>query len=300
MTCPQSWNGEKARRYVEAEFCHVDAKVHRAYVDRHRRPAGEAAVADVFLDFEMGRPQLARAMAAMLSAPPRTLEAAGRDVAVCFGLTSEAALAAAGRAASGTRDAGPGGPPGSARQLLRGDASGPLRTSAGSGAGPDAPDPRAVPRPAVLMSTGAQARAAAEQKASVSSLPPTGSGGRPARAPANEAKSAPAHRGAHGGPAAAAAPRELRQPWAAAVQPPPCAAAAAARHPGGDRESRPGLAPSSSPPSPPPSQLLPAHPAVPAPADAGSGAGAGGASLALPGREAEEAAILRLLYGTDL
>ena len=73
MTCPAGWRGAAVRRYVEAEFGSVGARVFRAYV--HPPPPGAvrgaAAVADVHLDYAMGRPKLGNAVSAMLGAPPR-------------------------------------------------------------------------------------------------------------------------------------------------------------------------------------------------------------------------------------
>jgi hypothetical protein len=75
------------RRYVEAEFSGFGARLFRAYV--HPPPPGAApgtaAVADVYLDYVMGRPKLGDAMRAMLGAPPRAVEdGAGRSVSIRF------------------------------------------------------------------------------------------------------------------------------------------------------------------------------------------------------------------------
>ena len=88
MTCPAGWREAAVRRYVEAEFSGVGARVFRAYV--HPPPLGAApgtaAVADVHLDYAMGRPKLEEAVRAMLGAPPRVVEdGAGGSATVRFG-----------------------------------------------------------------------------------------------------------------------------------------------------------------------------------------------------------------------
>ena len=87
MTCPAGWREAAVRRYVEAEFSGVGARVFRAYV--HPPPPGAApctpAVADVYLNFSMGRPRLGEAVRAMLAAPPRAVEdGAGGSVLIRF------------------------------------------------------------------------------------------------------------------------------------------------------------------------------------------------------------------------
>ena len=76
MTCPAGWREAAVRYYVETEFSSVNARVFRAYV--HLPPPGAgpnaAAVADVFLDFSMGRAKLGEAVRAMLAAPPKAVE----------------------------------------------------------------------------------------------------------------------------------------------------------------------------------------------------------------------------------
>jgi hypothetical protein len=76
MTCPAGWREAAVRRYVETEFYCVGARVYRSYV--HIPPPGAgpstAAVADVYLDFGMGRARLGEAVRAMLAAPPRVVE----------------------------------------------------------------------------------------------------------------------------------------------------------------------------------------------------------------------------------
>jgi hypothetical protein len=72
MACPAKWREAAVRHYVESEFRHVGARVYRAYV--HPPPPGAppctAAVADVLLDFSMGRARIGEAVKAMLAAPP--------------------------------------------------------------------------------------------------------------------------------------------------------------------------------------------------------------------------------------
>jgi hypothetical protein len=76
MTCPAGWREPAVRSYVETEFSCVGAKVYRSFV--HQPPPGAAvcspAVADVYLDFSMGRAKLSEAVKAMLAAPPRAVD----------------------------------------------------------------------------------------------------------------------------------------------------------------------------------------------------------------------------------
>ena len=87
MTCPASWTEEAVRKFVHAEFKALGVQVHHASI--HRPPAGApetVAVADVFLDYGMGRQRVAEAIKAMLAAPPLAVEtAAGESVVVRFG-----------------------------------------------------------------------------------------------------------------------------------------------------------------------------------------------------------------------
>jgi hypothetical protein len=88
MTCPAGWREAAVRHYVEAEFRAVGARVYRAHV--HPPPPGAApgaaAVADVLLDFAMGRARLGEVLRAMLAAPPRAVDdgtAKGAAI-ICF------------------------------------------------------------------------------------------------------------------------------------------------------------------------------------------------------------------------
>jgi hypothetical protein len=87
MTCPSRWREAAVRQYVETEFSHVGARVYRAFV--HPPAAGGAAtstaVAEVYLDFGMGRTRLGEAVKAMLSAPPKALDGDKGTIIIRFG-----------------------------------------------------------------------------------------------------------------------------------------------------------------------------------------------------------------------
>jgi hypothetical protein len=152
MTCPAGWREAAVRRYVEAEFSGVGARVFRAYV--HLPPPGAArgaaAVADVYLDYSMGRPKLGNAMSAMLAAPPRAVEdGAGGSVSIRFSTGAADALGgggatdAAATAANASRlpqaSVGTSSPRAHAQQALLSEAGADQSSGSASASWPGAP-----------------------------------------------------------------------------------------------------------------------------------------------------------------